>query len=126
MRLPLLVLVATVLVTSGCSGSSGPKAGDFAEGTCRAAAPDVLDVGKATPRLGNGPDVDKSVLADLTKAQDRLRDLAPGAEAPYAKPLQDLVTAVGLVRLQAGVGHYAEATGKNLQEKYDAVVQVCT
>ncbi|MCU1675092.1 MAG: hypothetical protein JWN77_3205 [Frankiales bacterium] len=126
MRLPLLVLTATLLATAACSGSSGPEADDFAAGTCRTAAPDVLAIGEQLDEIGDGPDVDKDVLDRLKTAQDGLRQLAPGAEEPYRKPLEDLVTAVGLVRLQAGVGRYRSDTGNNLREKYDGAVTACT
>lgn len=130
MRLPLPALTALVLAATACTGSSDgfdqPAASAFTEGTCRTAAPDVLSIGRDARRLGKGPEVDKGVLTALTTAQDRVRALAPAAEPQYAKPLTDLATAVGLVRLQAGVGRYQPETGKNLAAKYDAVLQVCT
>jgi hypothetical protein len=126
MRFPLVALAAAALAASACTGSSGPSASDFTAGTCRTVAPDVLAIGEQLDRIGKGPEVAKGVLSALKGAQDGLRQLAPGAEEPYRGPLEDLVTAVGLVRLQAAAGRYRSDTGTNLREKYDRVVAACT
>ena len=127
MRRALPVLLALPLLLGACSsGPDLPAEGDFAEGTCRSAAPDVVAVGRALPELGDGPEVDRDVRSSLQDAQGRLKALAEAAE-PTVKPgLDRLVVAVGLVRIRADGNTYDPALGEELQKAYDEVVRSCT
>ena len=132
-RGPSALAVCTALLTA-CSGSSagasaGPKqpaASTFAAGTCRTAAPDILEIGKDAYRLGKGPEIAKPVVASLTSAQDRLSAISDAAEPAYKPAFTQLVVAVGLIRLQAHVGSYRQQQGDHLVSSYDAVVTACT
>lgn len=128
MRRRLLALALGAVALSGCTASEPdqPSATAFADGTCRAVAPDVLAIGRDVRRLGDGGEVDADVLRRLEEAQGRVRGLAETAEPSYKKALDDLVVAVGLVRLQGRVGTYAPEQGENLQRTYDSVVDACT
>ena len=128
-------LAALAGLVAGCSSQTGssattvkpaPPVSAFSEGTCRVVAPDVLTIGRDAHRLGKGPAVDAGVVASLTAAQTAVRQVAPGAEPRYQPALNSLVTAVGLVRLQARVGSYHPEQGANLVSAYDAVVGMCT
>lgn len=124
----LTVLCATAVV--GCSaGSDGPRqppVSAFTDGTCRVAAPELLQIGRDARRLGAGGEVDKGVLASLTSAQDRLDALSQAAEPALKPAFTKLVVSVGLVRLQARVGTYRTAQGTQLQRDADAAIAVCT
>ena len=121
-----LVALGLVAVSACSSGPKQPSTTAFAPGTCRAAAPEVLQLGRDVRRLGNGPDVSTSRVEALTSAQDRLDGIASGAEASYAPSLRRLVTAVGLVRLRAHTGSYSPALGRDAMSAYDGVLAVCT
>ena len=114
MRTAALALMLAVAAVSGCSsssspGSSAPKqppVSAFPAGTCRVAAPDILAIGREARALGKGGDVSSGALARLTAAQERLIQLAGGAEPVYQPSLNALTVSVGLVRLAAKVGSY--------------------
>ena len=124
-----LLCAAFLSACSGSSGDSGPKqpaTSAFAEGTCRTAAPDILEIGRNAYRLGKGPEIAKPVVESLTSAQDRLSTISDAAEPAYRPALTQLVVAVGLIRLQAHVGSYHQQQGDHLVSSYNAVVTACT
>lgn len=126
-------LLSLPLLLSACSSSSEKPAGPplpaetaFAEGACRLVAPDVVAVGRALPRLGEGGTVDQPVKDELREAQDRIFAVAETAEPQYAPALQELVVKLGAVRIRADGNTYEPELGDRLQEAYDDVVAVCT
>lgn len=130
MRSPIVLTVLCAVAAAGCSaGSEAPRrppVSAFTEGTCRTAAPELLQISNDAGRLGSGGEVDKSVIASLTSAQDQLDAMAQAAEPPYKPALTKLVVSVGLVRLQARVGTYRTDQGAQLQRDVDAAIAVCT
>lgn len=131
---PYAALLALVLL-AGCTSSGGddepaavplPAESSFAEGTCRQAAPDVLAVGGALPRLGDGGDVEQDVKDELREAQDRIFALAETAEPVYKPALDELVLALGIVRVRADGNTYETSQGELLKDAYEDVVEVCT
>ena len=130
MRAPALLLAAALLTgaLTGCtsSGPDLPSESAFAEGTCRAAAPDVLAVGRALPELGDGGTVADEVRTELTTSQDRLAGLAENAEPAVKAPLDELVVGIGLVRIRADGGTYDPELGEALERRWDALVAACT
>lgn len=122
--------VALLALATACSsGSDGPKqpaVSAFTEGTCRAAAPDVLTIGKQARKLGTAKTPASGPLGMLTSAQDRLDAIASGAEPTYQPALRKLVTAVGLVRFRAHIGSYVPSLGQDVISAYDGVLAVCT
>lgn len=130
---PLLVLP---LVLTACS--SAPDAPDapkepalpaesaFAEGTCRVAAPDLLDLGRALPRLGDDGTVGQDVQATLQETQDRLSLVAQTAEPDLAPALSTLVERIGGVRIRAVGNTYEPSLGEDLRTALDDVLDVCT
>ncbi|GAC1440624.1 MAG: hypothetical protein NVS3B26_10400 [Mycobacteriales bacterium] len=126
--LPLLFAVTAVAAcsSSSASGLKQPAVSAFTAGTCRVAAPDVLQIGRAASRLPAKGAPSGSVMDSLATAQGRLRQLEPGAEATYQPALSKLIVTVGLIRLSSGVGSYRPEQGATLRADYAAVVKVCT
>lgn len=130
MRTAAVSLLLVGAAVCGCSsaGSSGPKqpaVSAFAAGTCRVAAPDVLEIGRDAQHLGKGGDVSNSILSRFNQAQQRLDAIAGGAEPAYQPSLKSLVVSVGLVRLAANVGSYRPEQGDKLKQSYRAVLAAC-
>lgn len=126
------VLLA-VLLLAACSGSDQsptgpqlPQESAFAAGTCRAAAPDVLAVGRELPGLGSDKTVPREAKDALREAQARLGALAEAAEPTVKPSLDDLVVSIGLLRIRADGNEYAPSLGDAVQDAYTSVVKVCT
>ena len=131
-RTTSLVLVMPLLL-AGCSQSGQrpprpepPVVGDFATGTCREAAPDLLELGRALPRLGQDASVTQDVQQLLSDAQDRLSFFVETAPPPYAEPLAALVERIGGVRIRAVGNTYEASLGVALEQAYDDVLATCT
>jgi hypothetical protein len=130
---PARALTGVVLsgfALAGCgSGSDSPRqpaASSFTEGTCRAAAPDVLSLGRDASTIGRAGRVDAGVRTSLKEAQLRLRDLAVAAEPAYKPALDALVVSTGFVRIRADGNSYDAAVGRQLMADYRTVLKVCT
>ena len=127
------VLVCVPLLLAGCSSSPEsppepelPAEADFAEGTCREAAPDLLELGRTIPRLGDDGTVPADVQATLADVQDRLVFFGEAAEPELAEVLPTLVERLGGVRIRAVGNTYEPSLGEDLQEAYDEVLATCT
>lgn len=133
--LTALLLTAAL---AGCAGSSGgaaapsqtpfpqPSAAQFTDGPCRIGADAVLAIGRDARALGDAPTPPVEVRDRLSQAQDRLVALQAGLDATLAPAFERVVTAIGLVRLQADGNSYVPETGQNLQAAYDGLVAACT
>ena len=128
MRRSLLTLLALVpFALSACgNGTAQPTAAAFIDGTCRAAASDVLAIGKVGSRIDDAKTVDADARTALRDAQTRLRELAEAAEPAYKPSLDALVVSTGFVRIRADGNTYAPAVGRQLMKDYRAVVKACT
>ena len=124
-------LVCVPLLLAACS-SDGPSEPElpaesaFAAGTCREAAPDLLDLGRTIPRLGDDSAVPPEVQQTLADVQDRLALFVEPPEPEVAELLPVLVERIGGVRIRAVGNTYEPALGDDLQETYDDVLAVCT
>ena len=129
MRRAATCLLVSVLV-AGCS--SGPDEPDlpaesaFREGTCAAAAPDLLELGRTLPKLGDDGSVEAEVQQTLEQVQDRLFALSEGAEPEYAPALSELVERIGGVRIRAVGNTYDPELGADLQTSLDEALSLCT
>lgn len=126
-------LVCVPLLLTGCSSSDDgpaepelPAESAFAEGTCREAAPDLLELGRALPRLGEDSTVPADVQQVLTDVQERLALFAEAAEPELAGVLPTLVERIGGVRIRAVGNTYETSLGDDLRASYDEVLGVCT
>lgn len=132
MRRIAAALLACLLLAGCSSDADGASAPDlpaesaFREGTCRLAAPDLREVGRLLPRLGDDATVDKKVQQSLADTQDRLFALSQGAEPRYAPLFAGLVERIGAVRIRSVGNTYEPVLGKNLRRSYDDVVTACT
>lgn len=133
MRLVAPALVCLPLLLAGCSSSPDaapepelPVERDFAQGTCREAAPDLLELGRTLPRLGDDGTVPTEVQSSLADVQDRLASFAQVADPAAAPVLPTLVERLGGVRIRAVGNSYEPGLGEDLQSAYDDVVAACT
>lgn len=131
-RLVAAVAVSSLLLSACSSGSDGtsepelPAASDFAQGTCAQAAPDLLELGRTLPRLGDEESVPSEVQQTLADVQERLALFAEGADPDVAAVLPTLVERIGGVRIRAVGNTYEPSLGEDLQVAYDEVLAVCT
>ncbi len=124
----IAVAVCALALTAACSGTTqkAPPASAFSEGTCRAAAADVLALGRAGTQLGDEVTIPAGVRATLRDAQAQLDELAVAAEPSYKKVFDALVQSTGVVRIRADGNEYDPALGEQLRRDYQAVLDVCT
>ena len=123
----------SLLLLTACTSSSPdepagpdlPSEADFAQGACAPVAADVIGVGAALPRLGEGGVVDQAVKAELKQVQDRIFVFADAAPAQVKPALDDLVASIGAVRIRADGNSYETSLGDVLQTSYDAAVTAC-
>ena len=132
MRMAVLV-VCVPLLLAGCSSEPDrpaepelPAESDFAQGTCQAAAPDLLELGRTLPRLGDDATVPEDVQQVLADVQDRLSLFAEAAEPELTEVLPVLVERIGGVRIRAVGNSYEPSLGEDLQAAYDDLLAVCT
>lgn len=125
-RVPLALLTAALLL-AGCSDTpDAPAAEDFAAGTCRQAAPDVLELTGLAGGLGKGPEVDDETKAALRAAQLRLVETLGSASGPERADLDGFVEAVGLLRLRADGNTYESFLAADVEAAGDKVFVRCT
>lgn len=129
----LSVLLCLLLLLTGCSsGADGPAEPQlpaesaFADGTCRVAAPDLLELGRTLPRLGEDSTVPADVQQTLGQLQDSLAVFAEAPDPTLAELLPTLVERIGGVRIRAVGNTYEPALGEDLREAYDEVLATCT
>ena len=131
MRLAAALVCVPLLLTACSSSADGPSEpelpaeGEFAQGTCREAAPDLLELGRTLPRLGDETTVPPDVQQTLADVQDRLSSFAEAAEPELAEVLPTLVERIGGVRIRAVGNTYEPSLGEDLQTAYDEVLGAC-
>jgi hypothetical protein len=129
----ITALVCVPLLLTACSSSEAgpaepalPAETDFAQGTCREAAPDLLELGETLPRLEQDGTVPADVQQVLADVQDRLSFFSEASEPALAGVLPTLVERIGGVRIRAVGNTYEAALGDDLRSSYDEVLAVCT
>ena len=125
-----LLLAPTLLAAvSGCTTSSNsfaqPKESAFNPGACRQLAPAVLRLGRDIHGLGTKTP-SGSERTTLKDDQQKVRDLQPGLSAGVASAVQDVVGAVGLMRIRADTNSYDGTLAGLALKQYDALVALCT
>ena len=125
-RLLAPVLLVTVAACSGGGPSfSQPKPAAFSPGSCRELASPVLQLGKELHSLG-GSNPTAAQRTALKTAQSAVRRQQPTLPTSLAPPVQDMVTAVGVLRLRADTNSYDPALAGSALTAYQALVTVCT
>lgn len=89
-------------------------------------APDILSIGRDARRLGTASSPPKAVRAALKAAQDHIRAVQPSVEPALATPVQDLVGAVGAVRLRSDTNSFETSMTSDLTVAYQRLVDTCT
>ncbi len=127
------VLLCLPLLLAACSSSPDsppepelPAVSDFAAGTCREAAPDLLELGRTLPRLGDDATVPQDVQQVLADVQERLAFLGEAAEPAVSGVLATVVERIGGVRIRAVGNTYDPGLGDALRESYDEALSACT
>ena len=129
-RASLAVVLSGVLLAAGCSEAreapAGPAVEDFAAGSCRQAAPDVLELSRLVEALGKGPRVPDDVKAALRAAQGRVAATAAQSSGPERADLDAFVQKVGLLRLRADGNTYEPFLADDVRAARDRVIDSCT
>lgn len=125
-------VLAILVLLGGCSGDSsdggpaGPDVADFSAGTCRQAAPDVLDLARQVGALGKEPRVPDEAKAAMRATQSRLLTASEQAAGPERAELEGLVRSVGLLRLRADGNTYEPFLGDDVRAARARVISTCT
>ena len=131
----LLTLLLTVTACSGGGTSAKPgptlkqaPVAAFTAGPCRAMAPDLLAIERDAAQVGSAATVPEPVLGRLKDAQGRIRALQPSfvADKVRTPAIQDLVVAVGVVRLTAVTNVYKPSYAGDMQRTAAAAITSCT
>lgn len=112
-------LVAAVLTAGAACSASGPalpKASAFHPGLCQQAAPALLATARRAAKGGKPT----ALAADLQTQQSQLRRFIADQH------IQDLVTAIGLVRFQVDSHSYTDQLRKNVETAAQRSITVCT
>ncbi len=125
-----LLLAPTVLAAvSGCSSSSSsfaqPKESSFNPGSCRQLAPAVLRLGRDIHDLGTKTP-SAAQRTTLKNDQQKVRDQQTGLSAAVAPAVQNLVSAVGLLRIRADTNSYDGSLAGLALTQYTSLVALCT
>jgi len=118
------LLVATAACSSGSSFAQ-PSAQDFSPGACRVLAAPVLQLGRELHGLGSKAPSTSQAEA-ITSSQGKVRTLQPALPSQLAPAVQDLVTAVGVLRLRNDTNDYDKSLQQQAMTAYRTVVAACT
>lgn len=136
MRRAAILLLTVLSVVTACSGGrtsspstlKQPPVASFAAGPCRAMAPDLLAIQRDGQQLGSATSAPRPVLDRLKDEQGRVRALQPGlaGDKVVGPVVEDLVIAVGVVRLDADTNVYLPSYAADLRRAAAAAVASCT
>ncbi len=125
LRAALPVLLLAAACSHGGSSFAQPKASAFSPGSCRDLASPVLALGKDLHALGTRAPSDAQ--ADSIKAaQARVRSLNSAAPDDLKPAVQQLITAVGILRIRNDTDSYDASVAKDAMTAYQELVTVCT
>ena len=133
--IPVLTLLVTVTACSGGGTSAKPgptlkqpPVAAFTAGPCRAMAPDLLTMERDAAQLGSATTVSEPVLGRLKDGQGRIRALQPSfaADKVLTPAIEDLVVAVGVVRLTAVSNVYKPSYAADVSRLAAAAITSCT
>lgn len=121
-----LLAPALLLGAVACSGPgfSQPTLSAFTPGSCQTLAPSVLALGRDLHSLGTRSPSDSRSDA-LKSDQAQLRSRQAGLSTELAPTVQQLVTAVGIVRLRADTDSYDPSLARRALGAYREVLSAC-
>lgn len=126
--LPAVALSATLIAgcAAGCTSSQGlPRPSEFRAGSCQHLAPDILQVAADADRLGAGSTPPSDVRDALARAQGRLRTSLPDSSHDLAAATNDVIVAIGVVRLGSDTNAYTPAAGADMGRAAKRVIALC-
>ena len=102
-----------------------PAASAFKGGTCQATANDVLGMAALARKIATAEKVDAKDRAELRDRQRRIAEARSGADEQLAKPLQDLVTSIGWVRIRFNGQTYDPKIVRQMDQTRRAYQALC-
>ena len=110
---------------SGLPAETLPAASAFKDGTCQSAAEDVLGLAKLARSIHNAKSTSAPARTELRDRQVRIAKLRESAEQELQKPLQDLVTSIGYVRIRFNGQSYDPKIVAQMDATRRAFQQAC-
>ncbi len=102
-----------------------PAASAFRGATCQATANDVLGMANLARRIVTAEAVSAKDRAELRDRQARIAEARGNAEEQLAKPLQDLVTSIGWVRIRFNGETYDPKVIRSMDQTRRAYQALC-
>ncbi len=129
-------LLCALLVAGGCAACTSPatpqptstptpRIQQFAAGTCRSAAGNILALGDIARRLTGQATVPVADQTALRTYQKSLIRILPTANPATRQPLQDLITAIGFVRIRVDSNNYQPALMNDMAQAQASVQSAC-
>lgn len=127
----LTVATLALLALAGCTGrpkfvpETLPDASAFRSGGCAAAAEATVALGRFTQRNRNAEQLSTEDRSELKTRQDALVGVRPTVELDLRPRLDDLIVAVGFVRIRADGNTYAPQLLSDVDTARRKVQEVC-
>lgn len=132
-RLAALAIVAAAL--TGCTAANAdeddlppenlPAASAFKAGTCQQTAQDVLGLANLARKIVVAESVSAADRGELRDRQARIAQFRGNADEQLQKPLQDLVTSVGYVRIRFNGQTYDPKIVRQMDQTRRAYQALC-
>ncbi len=132
-RLTALALIAGSL--AACTAANAdesdlapeelPAASAFAAGTCASTAQDVLGLATLARKIASAESVDAKGRGELRDRQARIAQFRANAPEQLQKPLQDLVTSIGYVRIRFNGQTYDPKIVRQMDDTRRAYQKLC-
>ncbi len=126
----LVGLTVASLALAGCSSAKFveeklPEASAFRTGSCAAAADNTLALGEFSRRNRTVKKLSDADRTELKTRQTGLVDLRPTLEADLKDPVEQLIVAVGFVRIRADSNTYTPNLLSDVDKARRQVQAVC-
>jgi hypothetical protein len=102
-----------------------PAASAFKAGACQSTAQDVLGLAKLARTIVSAESVSAADRTELRTRQAKIAEARANADEQLAKPLQDLVTSIGWVRIRFNGQTYDPKIVGQMDQTRRAYQQLC-
>jgi len=102
-----------------------PAASAFKAGACQSTAQDVLGLAKLARKIVSAESVSAADRTELRTRQAKIAEARANADEQLAKPLQDLVTSIGWVRIRFNGQTYDPKIVGQMDQTRRAYQQLC-